>query len=40
MMCEDCKKEFAMVCLNGVLWLCWDCYCKKMAKVINRKGIS
>lgn len=26
--CELCRKAWAMIVLNGRMWLCWDCYCK------------
>ena len=28
--CERCDDPNIMVCLNGRLWLCWDCYCAEM----------
>lgn len=28
--CEHCKKGEPDWCVDGWIWLCWDCYCKFM----------
>jgi hypothetical protein len=27
--CEQCG-AYPMICLNGQIWLCWECYCEEM----------